>query len=141
METDRERIELSRLGTLAERQEAAKELRTELALGESLRPGLVPEEGAPAGLPKGWEETITPEGERALVPDHKTRTIQARVAGVLALVMAVATLAVVGGSVGSPALIPGAIMALLATLGLAWGTLWLARGRKEWKIGSGRLTL
>jgi hypothetical protein len=141
METDKERIELSRLGTLLERQESAKELRTELALGESLRPGLVPDEGAPAGLPKGWEETITPEGERALVPDQKTRTIQARVAGVLALVMAVATLAVVGGSVGSPALIPGAILALLATLGLAWGTLWLARGRKEWKIGSGRLTL
>lgn len=140
METDRERIELSRLGTLEERQAAVKELRTELALGESLALVSSPA-GGPAGLPKGWEETITPEGERALVPDSNTRRIQARVAGVLALSMAVATLAVAGGSITSPALIPGAVMALLATLGLAWGALWLARGRKEWKIGGGRLTL
>ncbi|HET9251682.1 MAG TPA: hypothetical protein VFP58_06155, partial [Candidatus Eisenbacteria bacterium] len=141
METDKERVELSRLGTLQERQDAAKELRTELALGESLgTPGSTASEG-PAGLPKGWEEIITPEGERALVPHLQTRKAQARVAGLLALVMAVATAAVVGGSVGSPGLIPGAVMALLATLGLAWGTLWLVRGRKEWKIGSGRLTL
>lgn len=140
METERERIELSRLGTLPERQEATKELRRELALGESLTVVSSPS-GAPAGLPKGWEEIITPEGERALVPDLKTRRTQAWVAGALALVMAFATLMVVGGSITSPGLIPGAVMALLGTLGVAWGTVWLVRGRKEWKIGSGRLTL
>jgi len=140
METDKERIELSRLGMLPERQDAVKELRRELALGESLTVVTSPS-GAPAGLPKGWEEIITPEGERALVPDLKTRTIQARVAGVLTLVLAGATLLAGGGAITSPGMIPAAVMTLLATLGLAWGTLWLIRGRKEWKIGGSRLTL
>ncbi|HEU5312040.1 MAG TPA: hypothetical protein VFV24_11355 [Candidatus Eisenbacteria bacterium] len=140
METDKERIELSRLGTLQGRLEAVKELQRELALGESLA---TPSSASniPAILPQGWEETITPEGERALVPDQKTRKIQARVVGALTLAMAIATLAAISGSITSPALIPGAVMALLGTLGLAWGTLWLARGRKEWKIGGGRLVL
>ena len=140
METDKERIELSRLGTLQERQEASSELRTELGLGESLRAVSVAD-GAPTSLPKGWEEIITPEGERALVPDRSTRKAQARFVSVLAFVMGVATLTIARGAVTSPALIPGAVMALLATLGLTWGVTWLVRGRKEWKIGGGRLTL
>jgi hypothetical protein len=92
-------------------------------------------------LPKGWEETITAEGERAVVPDQRTRRSQARVAGGLTLAVGAAALAAISASMQSAGMIPGAILALLATAGLAWGTLWLARGRMEWKIGSGRVTL
>ena len=137
LETEGERVELSRLGTLREREEAMTWLRSELGVGDGSR---VSTDGAPV-LPKGWEEIITPEGERALVPDRGTREAQTRFTGILTLVMAAATLALASGSLSSPSLIPGGIMALLATLGLGWGTLWLARGRMEWKIGSGRLIL
>ena len=140
METAKDQVELSRLGTLEERQDATKELRRELGLTETVLPG-PGVEGAPVTLPKGWEEIITPEGERALVPDLRNRANQARVVGVLALVMAIATFAVASHAITSPGLIPGAVIATLATLGLAWGTLWLVRGRKEWKIGGGRLML
>jgi hypothetical protein len=98
-------------------------------------------QATPAALPKGWEEIITPEGERALVPDSRNRRAQARLVGVLALATAAGALAAGSASMASPGLIPGAIFALLATAGLVWGTVWLARGRMEWKIGGGRITL
>jgi hypothetical protein len=138
LETEKERVELSPLGTLREREEAMTWLRSELAVGDGAG---VSTDGAPVSLPKGWEESITAEGERALVPDRGTRRAQARFTGILTLVMAAAMLSLASGSLSSPSLIPGAILALCATLGLAWGTLWLVRGRMEWKIGSGRLTL
>ena len=67
LETDLERIELSRLGTDAERQDAAEAMRSMLKLSPSRE----------ATLPKGWEEAISPEGERVVVPDAAARRIQA----------------------------------------------------------------
>ena len=133
LQTARRRFELSRLGTHTERFLGAEALRAVLGLKES-----------PAGsiaIPKGWEEIITPEGERALVIDRAARRIQAGVAGAGALLLAAVTFLVARESARRPDLV-GAALALLAfTLGLVAGALWLARGRWEWRIGSGRLTL
>jgi hypothetical protein len=40
------------------------------------------------GLPTGWEDAISPEGERILVRSAKSRATGARVVGVIALGMA-----------------------------------------------------
>lgn len=134
-ETDRERIELSRLGTSDERWNAIARIHAALGIG--------PEEtGAAAALPPGFEEIVTPEGERALIPDRAIRRRQAGVAAVAAAAMA--ALAVGTAVAGQSGLVARAIAATvlgaLAVL-LGWGTVWLARGRMEWRIGSGRITL
>ena len=128
-------VELSRLGTPGERYEAAKTLRSELGLRDA------PPEPAAATLPKGWEEIITPEGERAVVPAGATRKVQARVVTVIAVALCAATVAVVPKAFHRPELFVGAIQLALGAVALAWGAVWLARGRMEWRIGSGRMTL
>src|SRR5258705_1510082 len=95
----------------------------------------------PSTVPKGWEEIVTPEGERAVVPDHSIRRIQARVAGVVAVGLAAASAAVVQESLRRRELWPFAAQLVLGTIGLSWATLCLWRGRMEWWIRSGRLTL
>jgi hypothetical protein len=133
LETVRGRFDLSGLGTRAERVEGARALRAEMGLQE------LP--AAAAAIPPGWEEIITPEGERALVAELARRRIQARVAGGAALALAAVTFAVARESLQRVDLAIAALILLAFTGGLAASALWLARGRWEWRIGSGRLTL
>jgi hypothetical protein len=133
LEAARERIVLSTLGTVSEREEAARALRTELALIDSERESAV--------LPKGWEEIVTPEGDRALVPDLGIRRKQALVLGVVTLLFAVIAVVLLRESWGFPALLPSVVLIALAMIGLGWGTAWLARGRMEWRVANGRLHL
>ena len=133
LETARGRFTLSRLGTRAERFEGVAALRAELGILESAA-------GA-ATMPRGWEQIITPEGERVVVVDLATRGIQAWGAGAGALLLAAVTFVVARESLHRPDLVLAALLLLAFTVGLAAGTLWLARGRWEWRIGSGRLTL
>ncbi len=135
VETSRGTVELSRLGTGAEREAAADALCSELGLKEP-DPASVPD-----ALPKGWEEIITPEGERAVVPDHSMRRVQARAAGVAALGLAAAAAAAVRESLSQTRLVPFAILLVLGAIALASAGVWLWRGRVEWRIGSGRVTL
>ncbi len=143
VEMARETVELSCLGTRAEREETARALRSELGLSPdetATEPG-VATEPAVATLPKGWQEIITPEGERALVSDLATRKIQARVLGFVTLGMGTVALFLLGQSMGLPALLPLGLISMAASLALAWGTVWLARGRMEWRIEGGKVTL
>ena len=133
LETVRERVNLSGLGGRAERIEAAKALRAELGIPE--------EPAGPAAIPPGWEEIITPEGERALVVDLSTRRKQARFASVVAMLLAALAFALARESVRRLELIIPAFIVLAFTVALAAGAMWLARGRWEWRIGTGRLTL
>jgi len=135
VETSRGTIPLSRLGTREEREAAVATLRTELGLSE---PAPAP---VPAALPKGWEEIITPEGERAVVPDHAMRGVQARVVGLAALGMAAAAAAVVHASQTQGRLWPFSVQLMVGAIALACAAVWLAQGRMEWRIGSGRMTL
>lgn len=132
LQTARQHVELSGLGTRPERDEAAATLRTELG---------VPDTAAASGLPGEWEEIITPEGERALVPNLATRRTQARIASMVTLLFAAVTFAVARQVVHRLDLIVPAFLLLAFTVALVFGAMWLARGRWEWRIGSGRLTL
>lgn len=132
LQTTRSMIELSALGTRSEREEAIVALRSELAIVEP---------AVPEGLPDAWEEIITPEGERALIASRTVRRTQARVSSMVTLFLAAITFAV-GRQVPHrwDLVIPTSIL-LAITILLTAGTLWLARGRWEWRIGAGRLTL
>ena len=134
-ETARARIELTRLGSHPDREEAAAALRSELGLPEKMP------EPVTAVLPKGWAELITPEGERAVAVDAATQRVQARVAGVLALTVEGVAVALFVQAVHRLILLPIAIFAGLGGAGLTWAAVWLAYGRMEWRIGSGQLTL
>jgi hypothetical protein len=129
------RVTLSGLGTREERSQAATTLVSELGIASAHVLA-----GAPR-LPERWESIVTPEGERALVPNVGTRRTQARVASVLALGAGAVCFVIVRDVPRNPGLIVGAVLELAFTIALAALTMWLARGRMEWRIGSGRLTL
>ena len=132
LQTTNRTIELSGLGTRAEREAAAGTLRTELALSNV---------ATARGLPGEWAEIITPEGERALVANPATRRKQARFTSMLTLFLVAVTFVVAREVVHRRDLIIPTLILLAFTIALTVGTLWLARGRWEWRIGSGRLTL
>src|SRR5262245_21101596 len=80
LRTERESIELSGLGSQEERREGAAVLRAAIGLSD--------DPSVSAAIPRGWEEVITSEGERALVADRSTRRAQARAASVVAMLLA-----------------------------------------------------
>jgi hypothetical protein len=129
-----QRVELSRLGTPAERREAVTAIMNELGMSEA-------EVVAGRKIPDRWEEIVTPEGERALVPNVATRRTQARVATVVAMGAAAVTFLIARGVVRDPRLIAPSLMALAVAIAFAIGAVWLARGGWEWRIGASRLTL
>ena len=146
VETPRNTVVLTRNGTQAEREEVAAALRSELGLKDqpagastTWTPGMAPM--VLTGLPTGWEDAISPEGERILVRSAKSRATGARLVGVIALGMAALAAFVVKKALGSVALIPPAVIVTAFALGLAWLAFWLAMARSEWKIGSGRIVL
>ncbi|MEZ4654657.1 MAG: hypothetical protein R3E12_14005 [Candidatus Eisenbacteria bacterium] len=126
--TSNGQVDLSSLGTVEEREQAVVWLRNSLGL----RTISVPE--APPALPQGWEEILTPEGERAVVRLRARRAARARFLGALALLLAA------GGywtMQRDPALPFGLTGTLFALAGLAtWGVWHLAWVRAEWVIGS-----
>jgi hypothetical protein len=134
MEYARDHIELSRLGTQEERVRGAAALRAELA---------IPEEPVMSSgvLPKDWEDIITPEGARVLVADRSVRQKQTRTAFIGTLLLAAVTFVAARNSLHRSQSIPPSIILLVFTLAAAAGTLWLARGRYEWRIEKGVLTL
>ena len=94
-----------------------------------------------SGLPPGWEDAISPEGERILMRSARSRATGARVVGVIALGMAALAVFVVRKTWGNLPLIAPALITTVFALVLAWLTFWLAVARSEWKIGSGRIIL
>ena len=131
-------VDLSDLGTAQERQDAARTLRSSLGLPDATGDAELPV------LPTAWEEALTPEGERAIVPATGRRRIQAQITGAIALVL-VGTAAWIAYESGNGIQSPGAlpiVLVLVAIGGLiGWGALWLHRGRMEWVLGSGQLRL
>lgn len=127
--------ELSTLGTRADREEAAALLRSEIRIAEAAdAPGT-------AVLPEGWEATLTPEGERALVPATDRRRIQARVASIVALALLGLTFIVARETARGAGTLIFALVLLALASAIAAGAVWLARGRMEWAIGGGRIVL
>ncbi len=128
-------VELTNLGTLAERTEAAGQLRAALSL-----PADVENAGATA-LPKGWEEVFTPRGETVLTSDLKTRHKQALIVTGIALVAWAGLFLLLWESLRAPNLWGLTAMAAALVVWLSWGSYRLHRTRKEWRLERGRLTL
>lgn len=134
-ETDSGSVEISVLGTVDERKQAATILGNYLGL--DFEPETVE---SSAELPEGWKEVISPEGEVVLVEDPEQRRKLARVVAGLTVAAVIGTTLLVLEALDEPSLLPITAMACAATLGLAASANWLFRGRVEWRIGSAGLT-
>ena len=134
------RLEITRLGSLGQRQEAADQLNRRL--------GLRPLVGEPADdpgqaqsripsvpvLPAGWQKLTPSFGSPLLVPDQALRRQQRLVMGVVNLVLwGSLALLLRNGSAWPGFWALGFPLALLALAG-GWGQLWLAFGRLEWRL-------
>jgi hypothetical protein len=128
-------VELSDLGTPDERFQAATILRD--FLGLNLDPGAA----GTATLPKEWEEIIAPEGYLVLVENLRLQKKMAVGAAGLALLVATVALFLVLEALARPDLVPLAAGSAAAALGLTFGAHWLARARKEWRVGPSTLVL
>ncbi len=133
VQTDAAVVELLQGPTEAELRSAADALRAEYRLSD--------EAAVVAGLPTGWTELVSAEGEPILVRDPAVRRRQARVLGVVFLVLAGATALLVAETLRDPNL--GALTAIVgAFAGFAgWGTRRLARRRDEWVLATRGLRL
>jgi hypothetical protein len=134
-QTDSGSVEISVLGTVDERKQAATILGNYLGL--DFDPETVE---SSAELPEGWKEVISPEGEVVLVEDPEQRRKLARVVAGLTVAAVIGTTLLVLEALDDPRLLPITAMACAATVGLAASANWLFRGRVEWRIGSAGLT-
>jgi hypothetical protein len=132
-ETDSLLVELTNLGSVAERTAAAHHLRLALKLADA-DSAIVPE-----AAPEGWDEVFLPRDGFALVPNLRTRRQQALVMSVIAGAASVGTLLLVRASAQDVNLWALTAMAATATTGLGWSAWWLWQGRKEWLMDRGRL--
>ncbi|WP_216901445.1 hypothetical protein [Synechococcus sp. CCY 9618] len=130
-------LEITRLGNLRQRQEAAEQLNR--ALGP--RPEPREPNPAPAVLPAGWQEVSPSFDSPLLVPHPGLRRRQSLAMGLVCLLVWGLLALLVGGALTRPALWVGVLV--LGALGLAcgWGLLWLLFGRREWRLEPRRLVL
>lgn len=126
-------MELTDLGTPAERTEAARQLCTAMELS------VEGASGEPAALPDDWQEVAGPRGERLLVPNLKTRRQQAMVVAIITGVVWTGLVLLACESLREPNLWVVTLMLTVLGAWLARQTLWLFRDRKEWRIERGKL--
>lgn len=124
-------VELTDLGTPAERSEARLKLCSALALPDT--------ETEPAALPDDWQTATGRHGERLLVPNLKIRRQQAVVVATIACLAWGALLLLAREALSNPNLWVITLMLAVFAVWIARQALWIVRGRKEWRIESGRL--
>jgi len=130
LETQRRSIDLVRVPTAADEKQVLFAVRKELGLGTS--------PGGEAVLPVGWEETLTPEGDRVLVRDTRIRRKQALVLAFVAAAFWAIALALAWTAISQrPTLTPAIVLTIVAALVALWAY-WLETGRQEIKLGSER---
>ncbi|WP_216919024.1 hypothetical protein [Synechococcus sp. CCAP 1479/9] len=133
-------LEITRLGSLRQRQEAAEQLNRRLGLrplaeepadGPGQAQSRIP---AVPVLPAGWQELTPSFGSPLLVPEQALRRQQRRVMGLVNLVLGGLLALMLRNGPGWPGFWAlGIPLALLALAGV-WGQLWLAFGRLEWRL-------
>lgn len=130
---DRE-VELTALGTPREREQAAVLLQR--ALGSWTA---TPEPPTRPQLPQGWACEEPGFSAALLVPCRRIRRQQALVMACVALPLD-GLLVLLGLRLGRElALLPLVLMLALLATGASWAVLWLALGRREWRLESGTL--
>lgn len=131
-------LEITRLGSPRQRQEAADQLNRLLGLRPLAEdpadaPGQAQIPAVPV-LPAGWQELTPSFGSPLLVPEQALRRQQRLVMGVVNLVLwGLLALLLRGGPAWPGSWALGIPLALLALAG-GWGQLWLAFGRLEWRL-------
>jgi hypothetical protein len=126
-------LELTDLGTPAERTEAAQRLCAAMEL---------PDENTtaePAALPDDWQEAIGSRGERLLVPNLQNRRKQALVVGIITGIVWTGLVLLAHESLNNPNVWVVTLMLTVLAVWLARQTRWMFRGRKEWRIERGKL--
>ncbi len=129
-------LEITRLGSPRQRQEAADQLNRLLGLRPLADAPAPARDQAPAlaVLPEGWRELTPTFGSPLLVPDPALRRQQRLVMGLVNLVLwGLLALLIRGGTAWPGFWALGIPLALLALSG-GWGQLWLALGRREWRL-------
>lgn len=135
VDLDDRTLELSDLGTEAERRQAARQLRAALGRARETTGD------APPRLPQGWA-CLTPSlGSPLLVQDPRLRRRQGQVMAGLALVLALVLTVLLHQAQAQPTLWPLTLMVAVPTAAAIWGTIWLLRGRMEWRLESRRMVL
>ena len=129
-------VELTRLGSLQERERAAEQLQQALALEAT-------SQSAPlqlqAVLPRGWDCEQISFDCTLLVPSRGSRVRQAVGVTLLALALQAGMVLLVGQARSQPQLLPVLLMLGLITAFATLGALWLVLGRREWRLGQGEL--
>jgi hypothetical protein len=128
-------VELATLGTAEEREHVAEALREATGVGGYSDAAL------PEAVPDGWQEIVDSEGGVAVVADLRKRRTGERIVTVLAMAALALTIVLAWGSLEDPSAVPFAVIGLAASTGLGVLASWLATGRMEWRIDSGRLVL
>jgi len=126
-------VELTDLGTPEQRTTAMQQLRFALGLPDEKT---APEEAA---LPDDWQISTGPLGERLLVPNPRNRRKQAIALSIFTGVISLGVILLARNAVNDPNMWPITLMLGALAAWLVKQTLWLLRGRKEWRIESGRL--
>jgi hypothetical protein len=126
-------IEWTALGTPAQRDAAAHEIRAALGLAEEST------NACPAALPDDWQVITGPYNELLLVPNLKTRRTQARLVSGIAIAAGTVATILAWQSLTQPNLWVITIMLTAAAVALGRAAFLLHRGRKEWRIERGKL--
>jgi hypothetical protein len=121
---------LTELGAATERATICEWLKGQLALAAGRALGA-------HESPPGWNMNINAGDIILARPDRRTRRIQAAIMWLVTGVVSLGWAAAPGG-LGTLGWAAGAALALTALL--AGGAAWLTWGRREWIVGSGRLT-
>lgn len=131
-------IELTRLGTAGEREQAAAAINAALALDPAAPADPVATgsfQPVAAQLPRQWQELEDAFCDSPLlVPTLRIRRRQTAVMAVVTLLL-LALLGLLGRSaLADPSLWPLLAFLALPVLGCCWGTLWLLLGRRELRL-------
>ncbi len=124
-------LEITRLGSLSQRQEAASQLNRLLGLRPA-EPDDRP--AAPAVLPAGWKELTPSFGSPLLVPDPALRRRYRLVMGLVNLVLWGLLALLLGGGPARPGFWGMGIPLALVALACGWAQVWLTFGRREWRL-------
>ncbi|MCT0211558.1 MAG: hypothetical protein DCF18_02190 [Cyanobium sp.] len=131
-------IELTRLGTAGEREQAAAALNAAFALDPAAPADPVATDlpqPLTAQLPRQWQELEAAFCDAPLlVPTLRIRRRQTAVTAVITLLL-LALLGLLGRSaLADPSLWPVVAFLALPALGCGWGTVWLLLGRRELRL-------
>ncbi len=133
VETRQGGIELTRLGTEAERDQLAKSLNAYFAFRA--------EPSAEGVLPACWREGLSPEHDKILMPEPGKRRRAALLMWILFGLVSSAAVYVISAAMAQPTLWGIAVVLVALASAIGWGALWLGLGRNEWKLENSRLVL